>query len=153
MAIGQPALIEVLDKMQMPYTISTPTSALACLAFSPRARQETDRLIKQTLTNRSTLIRALAHPKLTALGVGKTLGGNHANFVVAQILASGSTNGASADNTRAKIVAERLRVEHGISVRFIGNLTSCTGCLRVTIGTELENTKFVAGLSAALNAC
>ena len=150
MAFADPGVIEMLNKIQLPFSISTPTSALASIALSPVCNQLGARLISQIVTNRHTLIRALGESDLVVLGVGKPLGGNHANFVVLPILKRHTGATGPRDNPRAKAVYEKLKEAHAISVRFIGDLLGCEGCLRITVGTESENKLLVAGLRCVL---
>ena len=150
MAFANPADVEVLNKIQLPFSISTPTSALASVALSPVYRQLRARLTSQIIINRHTLIRALGQSDLVVLGVGKPLGGNHANFVVLPILKRHTGATGPRDNPRAKVVCEKLKEAHAISVRFIGDLLSCEGCLRITVGTENENELLVTGLGCVL---
>jgi histidinol-phosphate aminotransferase len=83
--------------------------------------------------NRVQLIQGLS--KITSLGVGQVIGGNHANFVVVPIL---SKNGGEPDNARSGAVYKRLAEDLGVVVRFRGNEYGCKGCLRITVGSEEE---------------
>ena len=62
------------------------------------------------------------------------LGGNHANFILVQILdEQGRPN-----STRALEVYKTMADTRGVVVRFRGGETGCEGCLRITVGTEEE---------------
>lgn len=80
--------------------------------------------------NRDTLIAGLN--KIP--GIGAILGGNHANFVVAQVI----DKEGKPSNPRA-IDAYKTMAEHrGVVVRYRGGEIGCEGCLRITVGTEEE---------------
>ncbi|CAE6453905.1 unnamed protein product [Rhizoctonia solani] len=132
-AIAQPPLIQILTNTKAPYNISTPSASLALAALSPEGIASMTHKIRTLNLNRNRLIEGLA--KLTPLGVGAVVGGNHANFVVVPILSRGSTK---PDNTRSNGIYKRLAEELGVVVRFRGNEHGCKGCLRITVGSEEE---------------
>lgn len=80
--------------------------------------------------NRKKLIEGLeAIP-----GVGRILGGNNANFVLAQVIdAEGKPS-----NPRALDAYKTMAEHRGVVVRYRGSEKGCEGCLRVTVGTESE---------------
>jgi histidinol-phosphate aminotransferase len=43
------------------------------------------------------------------------------------------------DSARAQRVYLKLAEEEGVVVRYRGNEVGCSGCLRITVGTEEEN--------------
>lgn len=71
-------------------------------------------------------------------GVGRILGGNHANFLLVEILDKPLEQGGKADNTRALKAYKQMAEAMGVVVRFRGNERGCEACLRVTIGSEEE---------------
>ena len=150
MAFAHPAIIEIFNKIQMPYCISTPTSALAMLSLFPTSNKLREQLVAQTTVNREALIRTFTQPKAALLGIGKLIGGSQANFIVLPILKRGTNAADQRDNTRARIASEQLHDLYRIAVRFIGALHGYEGCLRITIGTEEENAFFVESLTDVL---
>jgi histidinol-phosphate aminotransferase len=54
------------------------------------------------------------------------------------------------DNVTALAVYERLAETKGVVVRFRGKEHGCLGCLRVTVGTEDEVTRFLEALARTL---
>ena len=74
---------------------------------------------------------------LKELGLGRAIGAQDANFILIPVLARG---GSVSDSTRAQRVYLRLAEEEGIVVRYRGSEIGCQGCLRITVGTEEENT-------------
>lgn len=80
--------------------------------------------------NRNKLIEGL----VAIPGIGRTLGGNDANFVLAQVVdAEGNPS-----NPRALDVYKTMAEHRGVVVRYRGSENGCEGCLRVTVGTEVE---------------
>lgn len=150
MVFAHSAIIEILNKIQMPYCVSSPTSALAMLALTPACEQLRGQLVARTIANRGKLICDLGQREFIDLGVGTPLGGNQANFIVLPILKRNPGVAQARDNSRARMTAETLKKAHGISVRFIGDLPGCEACLRITIGTEEEDKVLVRALVAVL---
>ncbi|CAA7268491.1 unnamed protein product [Cyclocybe aegerita] len=136
-AIAQPPLIQVLTNTKAPYNISTPTAHLALSALSEAAVALMQRKVSTLVSSRSALLSSLAN--LASLGVGKSVGGNHANFVMVPILEKGSGADGKPDSARAHKVYKALAEENGVVVRYRGNEPGCAGCLRITVGTEEEN--------------
>ena len=91
--------------------------------------------------------RGLLIEKLKSFsGVGSILGGNHANFVLVEIL---NAQGEPC-NEAAMHVYKTLAEQMGVVVRFRGNEMGCFGCLRITVGTAEENATLLEKLSKLL---
>jgi histidinol-phosphate aminotransferase len=133
----------VLSATKAPYNISTPTSTLALRALSPASIKLMRSKVAELKENRAWLIENL--PKVE--GVGLILGGNDANFVLAEIL---DRSGTRADNARAKAAYTMLAEHEGVVVRYRGNEIGCAGCLRVTVGSRDECSAVVRRLRAVL---
>ena len=73
---------------------------------------------------------------LRDLGLGRAIGTHGANFILIPVLAKGSS---VADSVRAQRVYKALAEEEGVVIRYRGSEPGCTGCLRITVGTEEEN--------------
>lgn len=85
---------------------------------------------------------------LTAIpAIGDILGGNHANFVLAQVL---DAPGGAVSNPRALAAYKHMAEELGVVVRFRGGEIGCEGCLRITVGTEQECAAVIARLTEIL---
>ncbi|TCD65201.1 hypothetical protein EIP91_002987 [Steccherinum ochraceum] len=118
-AIAHPALIQVLTNTKAPYNISAPTASLALSALQPDAVTSMRQKVSQLVASRGALLKELA--KLSALGLGPSIGGNDANFVVVPVLEKNG-NGKP-DNTRAHAIYKTLAEEEGVVVRYRGSHT------------------------------
>jgi histidinol-phosphate aminotransferase len=151
MAFGHPSVIQQLHKIQMPYFVSTPTAMIAIRALSSAYDEQRVKSLASLISNREKLIADLATlRKASGHGLGTPLGMSQANFIVLPLLEPGEQR---RQNARAKLVTKRLKSEHSISVRYIGDLYGCEGCIRITVGTEWENEMFVNALGVVLESC
>jgi len=66
------------------------------------------------------------------------------------ILSRPENEGGVPDNKRAKEIYQTLAEERGIVVRYRGGELGCTGCLRITVGTEDENKALLCRLREIL---
>ncbi|KAF5010927.1 hypothetical protein FDECE_2955 [Fusarium decemcellulare] len=141
-AFTSPPIARLLNSLKAPYNISSPTSALASYAVSERGlsvmREHRGRLLEQ----RDRLLKELPNVP----GVGRLRGGTESNFLLYEILNSEG----NPDNTTALAVYEKLAETKGVVVRFRGKEHGCLGCLRITVGTEDEVTRFLKSLRVTL---
>lgn len=142
-AFADPAIAQILNNMKAPYNISNPTSQIAQAALSPKhlgvMRSNVELIVKQ----RERLLEEL--PKIP--GVGKLHGGTESNFLLYQML---NGPGGKPSNEVALAVYESLAEERGVVVRFRGKEHGCLGCLRITVGTEKEVTRFLQEIRTVL---
>ncbi|KAK2459616.1 hypothetical protein APHAL10511_008371 [Amanita phalloides] len=131
-ALAQPPLIQILSNTKAPYNVSAPTAQIALAALLPESVTAMQAKAAQLVASRDTLIHSLAN--LRPLGIGPVIGANDANFVMVPILGSGG----EPDSARAFNVYKSLAEEKGVVIRFRGKEPGCTGCLRITVGTEEE---------------
>ncbi|KAI1119437.1 histidinol-phosphate aminotransferase [Nemania sp. NC0429] len=135
-------IARLLNNMKAPYNIPSPTSVLAIYAFSSDGlavmRANREKLVAQ----RERLIRELPRVK----GVGRLRGGVESNFLLYELL----NRDGKPDNTTALAVYEKLAENKGVVVRFRGKEHGCLGCLRITVGTETEVTRFLESLEKTL---
>ncbi|KAI1499335.1 histidinol-phosphate aminotransferase [Biscogniauxia marginata] len=141
-AFASPPIARLLNNLKAPYNISSPTSALACYAFSGEGQSTMRANREKIVAQREKLLREL--PKIK--GVGRLRGGTESNFLLFEMLnAEGKP-----DNTTALAVYETLAENKGVVVRFRGKEHGCLGCLRITVGTEQEVVRFLEALENTL---
>ncbi|WVW83063.1 hypothetical protein I302_105080 [Kwoniella bestiolae CBS 10118] len=92
--------------------------------------------------NRKSLINSLSQIK----SVGRIMGGNHANFVLCEIL----DDQGKPSNPKAVEVYKTMAESRGVVVRFRGSERGCEGCLRITVGTEEECQEAARQIAALL---
>ncbi|KAI1394057.1 histidinol-phosphate aminotransferase [Hypoxylon trugodes] len=135
-------IARLLNSLKAPYNVSSPTSALASYVTSgdglAKMRENRERIVAQ----RERLLTEL--PKIK--GIGRLRGGTQSNFLLYEMLNSSG----EPDNTVALAVYETLAEDKGVVVRFRGKEHGCLGCLRITVGTEDEVTRFLAAIEQAL---
>ncbi|KAK7403666.1 histidinol-phosphate transaminase [Neonectria punicea] len=142
-AFTSPPIAALLNSLKAPYNISSPTSALASYAVSDKGLPVMRDNRAKILSQRDRILAEL--PKIP--GVGRLRGGTESNFLLFEMLDAGG----APDNTTALAVYEKLAETKGVVVRFRGKEHGCLGCLRITIGTEPEVTRFLQELRTTLN--
>ncbi|MFN5424583.1 MAG: histidinol-phosphate transaminase [Bacteroidota bacterium] len=125
MAFASTAIIEVLQRVKPPYNISQPAQELALKALE-EVEQVND-MIRHLVDMRDALAEVLA-----TMPEVETVYPSDANFLLVKI-------------RNARKVYEFL-LENGIVVRDRSKVQLCDDCLRITIGTEQENTHLVDAL-------
>ena len=100
--------------------------------------------LSKILQQRERLLSSL----LQIPGVGRNRGGEHANFLLIEFL--DLREGGKVSNLVALRVYERLAKDRGVVVRFRGKEQWCEGCLRITVGTEDEVTRFLKEVRSVL---
>ena len=142
-AFTSPPIARLLNNLKAPYNISSPTSALACRALGDPGLAVMREHRAAIVAQRDRLVAEM--PRVA--GVGRLRGGTESNFLLFEMLdAKGRP-----DNATALAVYERLAEAQGVVVRFRGKEHGCLGCLRITVGTEPEVTKFLESLRRTLS--
>lgn len=147
-AFASPEVAALLNNMKAPYNISSPTSAIANAALEENnlriMRENRAKIIKQRERLQARL------PQIS--GIGRFLGGADSNFLLVEILDRPKEQGGKPDNRTALEVYETMAGKRGVVVRFRGKELGCTGCLRITIGTEKEVDRFLEEIQSVLQA-
>jgi len=131
---GQPAWIDQLDKVRLPYNINVLTQATAEFVLNDPAFL--DHQVTAILTERARLYSAL-----TGFEDDLEAYPSEANFILFRL--------KQADATQ---VHEHLKAA-GILIKNLDKAgPALQGCLRVTVGKPLENTRFLTALAEALSA-
>ncbi|KAJ5256653.1 hypothetical protein N7478_012757 [Penicillium angulare] len=141
-AYTSPEIALLLNSLKAPYNISSPTSTLATAALNETNMAVMRSYREQIIAQRDRLLREL--PQIP--GVGRFLGGQDANFLLVEML---DVEGKPS-NVVALAAYEAMAEKRGVVVRFRGKEYGCEGCLRITIGTETEVSKFLQELRAVL---
>lgn len=142
-AFTSPEIAKLLNSLKAPYNVSNPTSQLAIQALKPANLAVMHRNRENILKQRKRLLAEL--PRIP--GVGRFLGGQDSNFLLVEML--DKPNGKASNDTALQVY-ERLAETKGVVVRFRGKEMGCFGCLRVTVGTENEVTRFLGELRGVL---
>ncbi|KAK3906305.1 histidinol-phosphate aminotransferase [Staphylotrichum tortipilum] len=142
-AFTAPEIARLLNSLKAPYNVSSLTAGIAEYAVSeggglPQMRENRAKLVAQ----RERLVRGMTKVE----GVGRLRGGEDSNFLLYEML----NKEGQPDNATALAVYERLAEAKGVVVRFRGKEHGCLGCLRITVGTEDEVTRFLAELEKTL---
>jgi len=127
MAFASPEIIGYLNKVKPPYNISEPVQELAVKALE-EIGQVNDMIV--TLVNeRQNMITSLLQNEEVL-----TIYPSDANFLLVKFK----------DASRLY----KYFIDQGIVVRDRSNVVLCEGCLRITVGTPLENTKLLESLKS-----
>ena len=145
-AFASPPVAGLLNNLKAPYNISSSTSTLASIALQPKSLEIMRSNRTRTILQRERMLQEL--PKIP--GIGRFLGGTASNFLLVEILDKPQSQGGKASNEIALAVYERLAETKGVVVRFRGKEHGCTGCLRITVGTEKEVDRMLAEIDIVL---
>jgi histidinol-phosphate aminotransferase len=134
-AFTAPPIASLLNNLKAPYNVSSPTSVIASQALQAKGLAVMERNTAKIVAQRERLLKEL--PKVK--GIGRFRGGTASNFLLVELLDIHGTP----DNATALKVYESLAEKKGVVVRFRGKEHGCLGCLRITVGTESEVTRFL----------
>lgn len=128
--VGQPRIIEQIQKVRLPYHLSTLSQAVVLTALN-----HVDAMLGPIETikhEREKVYRELSTTR------GITAFPSEANFIMFRT------------TTRPAAEVWRALLDGGILVRDFSELPGCESCLRVSIGTPVENERFLERLSLLL---
>ncbi|CAH2350477.1 putative histidinol-phosphate aminotransferase [[Candida] railenensis] len=129
-------LASYLNAMKYPYNISSLTANIATRATGT----ETGLGVMRKFVDHVTKQRQWVLENLQKLdGIGKSIGGFDSNFLLLEILDS---EGKPSNHVAEKLYT-KLATENQVVVRFRGKELNCTGCLRISIGSEEESATLV----------
>lgn len=127
--VGSPEWINEIEKIRLPYNINTLTQVTAEFAL-----MHYDVFLKQTEQLRQD--RTILHQQLTYIK-SLTVWASEANFLLVR-----------ASVGKAKKIHSQLKEEHQILVKCLdGTHPLLQDCLRLTVGTPVENNQLVQALS------
>ncbi len=126
MTFAHPEIIAVMNKVKMPYNMSTVTQQLLLEAL--KNQSFISNIIVQTRDEKEKLIE-----KLQKLSIVKKIYPSDANFILVKM-------------ENANEIYKRL-TEKKVIVRNRSKVEKCEGCLRITIGTPDENAALMIALS------
>ena len=145
-AFASPPVAGLLNNLKAPYNISSSTSTLASMALQPKSLEVMRSNRTRTILQRERMLQEL--PRIP--GIGRFVGGTASNFLLLEILDKPRSQDGKASNETALAVYERLAETKGVVVRFRGKEHGCTGCLRITVGTEKEVDRMLAEIGVVL---
>ncbi|EEH20156.1 histidinol-phosphate transaminase [Paracoccidioides brasiliensis Pb03] len=145
-AFTSPEIARLLNSLKAPYNVSSPTSALAKAALAPENLALMKKNMEKLLAQRKRLAVELSNVP----GIGRFLGGMDSNFLLFEVLDKPAEQGGKPCNEVALIAYKVLAETKGVVVRFRGDEYGCEGCLRITIGTEEEVSKFLREIRVVL---
>ncbi|MDQ1355658.1 MAG: histidinol-phosphate aminotransferase [Acidimicrobiaceae bacterium] len=124
--IGPPGVVEVLERVALPYHLDAVKQAAGRLAV--RFTDEMERRVATIVSERARLLDGLQR-------LGMTTWPSQANFVLWR------------PPDRPAAAVWRGLLDHSVLVRDCSSWPRLEGCLRVTIGTPAENDRFLAALA------
>lgn len=128
-AIGAPDVIQLMNNVKAPYNVNSLTSEVAINAMNSIDTLEIN--VASLLAQRE-VVRA----KLEALkDIVVKVYPSDSNFLLFRVKAEPGSDVA--------LKLYKSMADHGVVTRFRGNEIHCDNCIRVTIGTEEENIKFL----------
>lgn len=125
MCFASEEIIKILNKIKYPYNVNVRTQDLVLDAMDNAYKK--DIWVDEILTQRDKLMKSLR-----ALKIVDKVFPSDANFVLARVKDAPATYQYLMDN--------------GIIVRDRSRVTLCYNCIRITVGTPLENEKLIQAL-------
>ena len=128
--VGHSEVVRELNKVRLPYNLNTISQAAAEFFFTHE--QEFMGQIQTIVSHREWLLKEMR--KMKGIGVHPT----NSNFIL-----------FSCQHDKDSVYSNLL--QRGILIKNFGNVGPLSGCFRVTVGTDKENTAFVEALKDILN--
>jgi len=124
MAIGHPAVIQVLNNVKAPYNVSQLTSHMAHKVFTAENLAVLQQNVSDILKEKTRVVEALQ-----GLPAVKKIHPSDTNFILFEV-------------PRAQEIYRDM-AEAGVVARFRGHELHCKDCIRLTIGQAHENDTFL----------
>lgn len=125
MAFASPEIIQLFNKVKYPYNINALTQEFVDKALD--GETEKTKWVQTLLDGRDYLTE-----ELQKLPFVEKLYPSDANFILIKV-------------PDANVVYKKL-IDKGVIVRNRNTISLCAGCLRITVGTDLENTMLISAL-------
>ena len=129
--IAHPRLADLYRAVQLPYNVSALTLAVATKIA--KDHEAVARRVALCATERARVYAALAATRTVEVYPSVT------NFILFRM------------KDRDAAAAHARFLSRGVLIRDVSNWPSCEGCLRVSIGTPLENDRFIEATRTALS--
>ncbi len=129
MALADPAIVSLFDKVRYPYNIGTDTLRLAVGSINPEKVASEIQMIRAQ--------RDMVASRLAGFRCVEKIFPSDANFLLVKV------------SDPIALYSHLLR--DGIIVRNRSSVTGCEGCLRLTVGTPEENNKMLRSIGAFEN--
>ena len=129
MALADPAIVSLFDKVRYPYNIGTDTLRLAVGSINPEKVASEIQMIRAQ--------RDIVASRLTGFKCVEKIFPSDANFLLIKV------------SDPIALYSHLLR--DGIIVRNRSSVSGCEGCLRLTVGTPEENNKMLRSIEAFEN--
>jgi len=129
--LGHPDVVKELTKVRQPYSVDGFSQWVAAKVF--RERVVFQSAIREIMRNRDVLVHGLSELD------GVTVYPTEANFVLFKV-------------EHASAFWRDLLKEHSVLIRDLSRAPGLEDCLRVTVGTEEENERFLLAARAVLTA-
>lgn len=130
MAFASSEVIKLFNKVKYPYNINSLSQEYVFRQLDNV--EKTNTWVKELINQRTVLIK-----QLKDLAIVRKVYHSDANFILIQV--------ANANQVYSQLV------EQGIIIRNRNNVALCEGCLRITVGTPIENEELIKALSLLEN--
>ncbi len=127
LAFGSEPVIDLMNRVKPPYNVSSMSQRAVLAALEDKAK--IDQWIAEILAERERLAE-----QLSPFSFVETIYRSDANFILVK-------------TTDAPAIYRHL-IDHEIVVRDRSSVELCANCLRITVGTELENDRLIKAMDS-----
>ncbi|XP_065175461.1 histidinol-phosphate aminotransferase-like [Sycon ciliatum] len=133
-AIAHRSIVSIFNNVKAPYNVSRLTAEMGLKAMSEEGVSAMKDTVAKIVEHKQAMIAELEGMQ----GVLKVYP-TDTNFIMIQVAAA-----------EARGVYNRLASERGVVIRYRGDQTHCTGCMRITVSKADENRRALDALAAEL---